>query len=88
MRANTTSTMVSPAAESYPAAPRRRRLVWVKRGLAGFAITVVTLGVLGVVYQAVAAGADARAFTPPGKFVDVGGRRIHMQVMGNDTGRA
>ena len=81
------STVVSPAAESYPAAPRRRRLVWVKRGLAGFVITVVTLGVLGVVYQTVAAGADARAFTPPGKFSDVGGRRIHMQVMGNDTGR-
>jgi pimeloyl-ACP methyl ester carboxylesterase len=60
---------------------------WLNRGLLGIAITVVGLGVLGAVYQAIATSNDRRAFPPPGKLVDIGGRRIHMVVMGEDTGR-
>jgi pimeloyl-ACP methyl ester carboxylesterase len=38
--------------------------------------------VAGVLLQAFAAGRDAAQYRPPGRMVDVGGYRIHMQVMG------
>jgi len=61
--------------------------VWIKRGLIGLTITVVGLAGVGAIYQAIATAKDQRTFTPPGQLVDIGGRRIHLVVMGEDTGQ-
>lgn len=37
---------------------------------------------IGAVYQATAAANEIRKFVAPGKLVDIGGRRLHLRVMG------
>lgn len=66
-----------PASVSQGRPPRRwlRRLMWTGLGLAVLLAT-------GTVYQAVSAAADARAFPPPGRMVDVGGHRLHLHCTG------
>ncbi len=81
-----TTTVHSPA-QGYPSKTRRGAGLWFKRGLLGFAITIVGLGGIGAIYQAIATAKDRRAYTPPGQMVDIGGRRIHMVVMGKDSGQ-
>jgi pimeloyl-ACP methyl ester carboxylesterase/membrane protease YdiL (CAAX protease family) len=44
---------------------------------------IVLLGGIGAFVQATAANWDGRAFPPPGEMVDVGGHRLHLQVMGD-----
>ncbi|HEX6386624.1 MAG TPA: alpha/beta fold hydrolase [Anaerolineae bacterium] len=78
---------VSSAAHSHPATPRRRSLAWLKRGLFGLVIAVLTLGGIGAIYQAIATAIDRRNYPPPGQLVDVGGRRLHVVVTGKDTGQ-
>jgi pimeloyl-ACP methyl ester carboxylesterase len=43
---------------------------------------LVGLLVVGAVYQAVGAAADARDYPAPGRLVDVGGHRLHLRCMG------
>jgi pimeloyl-ACP methyl ester carboxylesterase len=50
-------------------------------------VTVVALAGAGAIYQAIATANDQRTYTPPGQMVDIGGRRIHLLVTGNDTGQ-
>lgn len=80
----TTSPTTLPASRSKPVSRAR---LWLKRGLFGFALTVLGLGAFGGTYQAIATGIDRRTYTPSGQQVDIGGRRIHMVVMGEDTGQ-
>jgi pimeloyl-ACP methyl ester carboxylesterase len=54
--------------------------------MAGFVTTLVALGGAGAAYQVIGARSDLRKFPPPGQFVDLDGRRIHLQVMGQETG--
>lgn len=57
----------------------RRLMVWLAIGLAaGFAV--------GFRRQLVAARRDERRFPPPGRMVDVGGFRLHLDVRGDDRG--
>lgn len=51
-------------------------------------VVVCLLGVilLGAVYQALSAASDRHKFPPPGKMVDVGGHRLHLQVTGDAHG--
>jgi len=84
---NQNSTVSAPAAHPHPARPRRRSLTWLKRGLLGLAITLLTLGGAGAIYQAIATAIDRRNYTPPGQLVEIGGRRLHMVVTGKDTGQ-
>jgi pimeloyl-ACP methyl ester carboxylesterase len=82
------STATSPAA--FPASrskPRSRARLWLKRGAFGLAVSVLGLGAIGGIYQAIATGIDRRTYLPPGQQVDIGGRRVHMVVMGLDTGQ-
>ncbi len=60
---------------------------WIMRALLGFLALVVSLAVSGVTYQAIASARDQRNFPPPGRLVDVGGYRLHLNVMGEDNGR-
>jgi hypothetical protein len=81
------ATTISPTAEkAHSSKPKRRVRVWLERGLAGFVTTIVVFGGIGAVYQAIAASSDLRKFPPPGQFVDLDGRRIHLLVKGNETG--
>ncbi len=84
MSMTATSPAALPASRSTPG-ERVRHLL--KRGFTGLAITIITLAGIGAIYQAVAAAKDQRAFPPPGQMIDIGGRRIHMIVMGEATGQ-
>jgi pimeloyl-ACP methyl ester carboxylesterase len=69
--------------DSRPApAPRGDRLRrWLGRGLLVF----VLLGAAGAVYQSLATARDARNFPPPGQVVDVDGRQMHINCMGQGS---
>jgi pimeloyl-ACP methyl ester carboxylesterase len=51
----------------------------------GIAGLIGTSGVAGALYQSFAARRDAARYPAPGRMVDVGGYRLHMQVMGEAT---
>lgn len=50
-------------------------------------VALVILAVGGSIYQAVATAQDNRTYLPPGQMVDIGGRRLHLVAMGEDSGR-
>ena len=84
MSTTTTSPTAMPA--SLPK-PRSGARTWLKRGFLGLGIAMISLGAVGAIYQSIATANDLRTYTPPGQMVDIGGRRIHMVVMGDDTGQ-
>jgi pimeloyl-ACP methyl ester carboxylesterase len=84
MSTTTTSPTVLPTGSSKTRGGVR---TWLKRGFFGLTITVIGLAGIGAIYQAIATAKDQRTYTPPGQMVDIGGRRIHMVVMGEDIGR-
>jgi pimeloyl-ACP methyl ester carboxylesterase len=84
MSTTTSSPSVLPASRTKP---KRQVRIWLKRGVIGLAITVAGLASIGAIYQAIATANDRRIYTPPGQMVDIGGRRIHMVVMGHDSGQ-
>ena len=55
------------------------------RVLIGLVGLVVLLGLLGAVYESVAEAADARAYPAPGRMIDVGGYRLHVNCIGTGT---
>lgn len=84
---NQNTIVATTAAHPHAAKFRRRSFIWLKRGLLGLAIFLLTLGGLGAIYQAIATSIDRRNYPPPGQLVEIGGRRLHMVVMGEDTGQ-
>ncbi len=67
--------------EAAPPHRRRRFFKW-------FGIVVLVLVVLilaGAVYESSAEAADARAYPPPGRMVDVGGYRLHINCTGEGS---
>src|SRR5215203_1387215 len=71
--------------QSPAAGPRRRRgsLVW--RGLLIMTVGLLTLAVMGTVYQAIATQIDRRTYPPPSKMVDVGTHRLHINCVGDGS---
>jgi pimeloyl-ACP methyl ester carboxylesterase len=57
-----------------------------KRILRGFLATIIILLVSGLVFQAIATEIDERSYPPPGQLVDVGGYRLHLYCIGENTG--
>jgi pimeloyl-ACP methyl ester carboxylesterase len=55
---------------------------WVSRALGGVLAVLVIAAGAGATYQALASAADARAYPPPGRRVDVGGYRLHLACVG------
>jgi pimeloyl-ACP methyl ester carboxylesterase len=47
------------------------------------AAVIIALPVAGMVYQKLGTAADLRRHPPPGRLVDVGGHRLHIQTKGN-----
>ena len=67
-------------------AQRKRSLLQrIGRGLIGMLTVFVGLGFAGAIYESVAEAADARAYPPPGKMVDVGGYRLHINCIGRGS---
>jgi pimeloyl-ACP methyl ester carboxylesterase len=54
---------------------------WTRAVVGGLAV----LAGVGAVYQAIAAQRDKSKCQPPGRLVDVGGHRLHINVMGQGT---
>ena len=52
-----------------------------------FVVAIIVLAVSGSIYQAVATAQDKKHYPPPGQMVGIGGRRLHLVVMGEDTGQ-
>ena len=50
----------------------------------GFAL-IVGLALAGASYEAIAARGDAQAYPPPGRLIDVGGYRLHLQCVGTGS---
>lgn len=66
--------------------PQLTRATRVRKGLWRASLVLLTtllaLASIGAVYQTIAEAADRRAFPPPGRLVDVGGHRLHIQCIG------
>ena len=62
--------------------PRSHRIGRVLVGLVGL---VVVASLAGSVYESVAEAADVRAYPPPGRMIDVGGHRLHINCVGTGT---
>ena len=54
---------------------------WIGRTVAA----MLALGTVGAFYESAAEARDARAFTPPGQMVDVGGHRLHIDCVGTGS---
>ena len=58
---------------------------WLKRIFLTVLIIVAGLSGLGVVYQNLSTQADENKYPAPGQLIDIGGYRLHLYCMGNQT---
>jgi pimeloyl-ACP methyl ester carboxylesterase len=56
-------------------------LIWLGRVV----VLIIALALLGVVYETVAEGADAKTYPPPGQLVEVGDHRLHINCTGTGS---
>jgi pimeloyl-ACP methyl ester carboxylesterase len=62
--------------------PTARRGHRARRVLVVLALALLALALAGATYQAVATAVDGRRYPPPGRLVDVGGYRLHIDCTG------
>jgi pimeloyl-ACP methyl ester carboxylesterase len=55
------------------------------RPAARAAVAIAAAGIASAAYQQAADAADRRRFPPPGRLVDIGGRRMHLLAVGEGT---
>ena len=77
-----TNTMDTPARTGHRG---RRVLRGLARGLSVVFALMLGLALVGASYEAIAAGGDAKAYPPPGRLIDVGGYRLHIQCVGTGS---
>jgi pimeloyl-ACP methyl ester carboxylesterase len=83
--------LIAPLTSSPAAAPPslkrrgRSRASQIGRGLIGVLGLLVVLGLVGAIYESVAEAADMRAYPPPGRMIDVGGYRLHINCTGTGS---
>jgi pimeloyl-ACP methyl ester carboxylesterase len=82
MTQTTDSNTGSSAVSSRPRRTIRRRLL---RVLIICCLTLVGLLLLGLSYQVIASALDASHSPPPGKLVDIGGYRLHINCTGTGS---
>jgi pimeloyl-ACP methyl ester carboxylesterase len=82
---NTIVVPNEPTAQPYDARPKNKLLRWTLRILVGLVIALVTLGLSGAVYQAIATEIDQRTYPAPGQMVDVGGYQLHIYCIGEGS---
>jgi pimeloyl-ACP methyl ester carboxylesterase len=59
----------------------RRLMIW----LSGILAVLLILILAGAIYEPLAEAADAKAYPPPGKMVDIGGYRLHLNCTGSGS---
>src|SRR5215216_53058 len=62
--------------------PRRGPGFWIRRGLVWLVAGLLALAVIGAIYQAIATQIDQSTYSPPGEMVNVNGRLMHINCMG------
>ena len=67
--------------EDHTKKGRPRFLKWLGR----FFILIIGLVVVGAVYESMMEASDVRAYPPPGKMVDLGGYRLHLNCLGSGS---
>lgn len=73
------TTSIPPHVITEPAPPRSRtRPRWPLR----IVLSMLVLAGIGAVYQLIATERDRRAYPPPGRLIDVGGYRLHVDSRG------
>src|SRR5687768_15970578 len=77
-----TNKMRIPARVAYLGWQARRGLA---RGLGVLVALSLSLALIGAIYETLAASGDAKAYPPPGRLVDVGGYRLHIQCVGTGS---
>lgn len=63
----------------------RRVLNWLKRVFLWTTIFIVVLAITGMIYQTAASEADRKNFPPPGNLIDVGGFKMHIYCVGEES---
>ena len=77
-----TTTMHAPARTGT----RGRRVLRGAVRVVGVILALIMgLVLAGASYEAIAAGGDAKAYPPPGRLIDVGGYRLHIQCVGTGS---
>jgi pimeloyl-ACP methyl ester carboxylesterase len=65
--------------------PKRGLGLWIRRGLVWTTIGLLTLALMGAIYQAVATEIDQSTYSPPGEMVDVGTHSLHINCLGQGS---
>src|SRR5215207_10023644 len=65
--------------------PKRGLRSWIRRGLVWMIAGLLTLAVIGAIYQAIATQIDQRTYPPPGEMVDVGTHNLHINCLGEGS---
>jgi pimeloyl-ACP methyl ester carboxylesterase len=63
----------------------RKLMRWTGRALLWSVVALLTLAVVGAIYQAIATERAERAYPPPGEMVDVGGYSLHIDCVGRGS---
>ncbi len=63
----------------------RRTLGWALRIVGGILSLVFVALAFGAIYQAIAGNVDVTKYKPPGRLVDIGGRRLHLYCTGHGS---
>src|SRR5688572_16583566 len=81
------STMTPVGGIATQSSTRRVNRVWhwVRQALLGLLALIVSLALVGAIYQTVVEASDMRAYPAPGQLIDVGGHRLHIQCLGSLT---
>ena len=84
-KASPSQTERQPQGHSQGTRPRRGWGSWIRRGLVWMIVGLLTLAVIGAIYQAIATQIDQRTYSPPGEMVDVGTHSLHINCMGEGS---
>src|SRR5918993_3763302 len=65
--------------------PRSGLVSWIRRGLMWTIAGLLTLALIGVIYQAIATQIYQRTYSPPGEMVDAGTHNLHINCLGEGS---
>src|SRR5215216_2168598 len=71
--------------EPHVVRPKRGLGFWIRRGLVWLVGGLLALAVIGAIYQVIATQIDQRTYLPPGEMVNVNGRLMHINCMGEGS---
>jgi hypothetical protein len=59
-----------------------RIMRWTGKAILWLVVALLVLAVVGAIYQAIATARAEQAYPPPGKMIDVGNHRMHINCVG------